>query len=92
MKVLMGREESQLLWCLLGWLFLLVLGAGDGWIEKVIEVADRFSSIPERRCLMRWHSWLVPGADIGQLGTGGMPAKPWPVGRKRSLMANFAER
>jgi hypothetical protein len=44
------------------------------------------------RCLMRSHSRDVPGTDAGQLGIVGMPARLYPAGRKRSLMANVVER
>jgi hypothetical protein len=41
---------------------------------------------------MRSRSRDVPSADIGQLGVAGIPARLCPVGRKRSLSANFVER
>jgi hypothetical protein len=91
-KVPMGKEEIQSVWCLLGWSCLFVLTGGADWIEKVFGIADRFSSVPEVRCLIRSCSQLIPGADVGQCGVGGMPARVCPAGRKRSWTANFADK
>jgi hypothetical protein len=91
-KVPRGKEEIQSVWHLSGWWCFSVLTGGADWIEKVFGIADRFSSVPEVRCLIRSRSRLVPGADVGQCGVGGMPARVCPAGRKRSQMANFADK
>jgi hypothetical protein len=87
-----GREEIQS-WCFMwDWSFLLVCTGSADWIEKVVGVAERFSRLPSMRCLLRSHSQDVPGAEAGQFGVVGMPARLCPAGRKRSLMANLVER
>jgi hypothetical protein len=91
-KVLTGRAEIQAEWRLSGWSCLSVLTGGADAIEKVFWIIDRCSRVPEMRCLIRSRSRLVPGSDIRQCGAGGMPARLCPAGRKRSLMANFADR
>jgi hypothetical protein len=87
-----SREEIQSWWWLWDWSLLLVCTGGADLIENAIGVVARFSRLPVMRCLMRSRSQDVPGADAGQLGVVGMPARLCPAGRKRSLMANFVER
>jgi hypothetical protein len=91
-RVPTGKEEIQSAWCLSGWSCVLVLTEGADWTEKVLGVADRFSRVLEMRCLIKSHSRLIPGSDIGQCGVGAIPARLCPAGRKRCLMANFADR
>jgi hypothetical protein len=87
-----GREEIQSRWWMWEWSFLLMCISGADWIVNVTGVGERFSRLPVMRCLMRSCSQDVPGADTGQLGIVGRLVRLCPAGRKRSLMANFAER
>jgi hypothetical protein len=87
-----GSKESQSLWRLSGWSCLLVLMGGADSIMKELGVVDLFSRVLVRRYLIRSRSQLVPGTNTGQFGVGGIPARLCLAGRKRSLMANFADR
>jgi propanediol dehydratase large subunit len=87
-----GREEVQSWCCMCDWSFLLVCTSGADGIENVAGVTERFSRLPVARCLTRSRSRDVPGADAGQFGVVGMPARLCPAGTKRRLMANLVER
>jgi hypothetical protein len=87
-----GRQEIQSRWWIWDWSFLLVCTGGVDWIVNVVAVVEQFLRLLVMRCLMRLRNQDVPGADTGQLGVLGRPVRLCPVGRKRSLMANFVER
>jgi hypothetical protein len=90
--VLIGSDAIHELWCRAGSSYLLRLMAVAVSIWKVFRVADLFLSFPSVRCLMRSFRQLVPSAEAGRCGIIGMLDKLCQAGRKRSLMAHFADR
>jgi hypothetical protein len=87
-----GSDDTHEPWHRAGSSCLLRLIAVAMSMWKVFGAMDLSSSFPVVRYLKRFFRQLMPGAEVGQCGISGRLDRLCPAGRKRSLMAYFAER